>query len=498
MDLMKLKSGSDIRGAALDGVPGRQNELTDETIERITRGFLIWLGKRTNGKSAMKIAAGRDSRLSGERISAAVIRTLVSAGCIVYDCGLCSTPSIFMMTQYPETNCDAGIMITASHHPYYLNGLKFFTKAGGAESGDISEILNGAAAGVEIAALGGKLVQDDYMVLYSGRFLGLVRKATGEQKPLAGLKIAVDAGNGAGGFYADVLSGLGADVSGSQFLEPDGHFPNHVPNPEDAAAMESISRRIKECKADLGIIFDTDVDRAAIVDGNGAEINRNRLIALIAGILLEEQPGATIVTDSVTSDGLHEFILQRGGKHHRFKRGYKNVINEAIRLEQKGISAPLAIETSGHAALKENYFLDDGAYLVTRILIKMCLLNKQGKNLFDIIKTHKTPLEEAEARALLKTAGYKEQGAKIIADVAAIAEKRFRVSPDNYEGIRANVDGSQGFFLLRMSVHDPVMPINIESDTLGGVKEIAAILVEILSAYDFLDISALRALTVDD
>lgn len=104
---------------------------------------------------------------------------------------------------------------------------------------------------------------------------------------------------------------------------------------------------------------------------NGEELNRNRLIALISAILLREHPGTAIVTDSITSTGLAEFIAAHGGVHRRFRRGYRNVINEALRLNAAGQDCQLAIETSGHAALKENYFLDDGAYLVTRFLMEI-------------------------------------------------------------------------------------------------------------------------------
>lgn len=123
-----------------------------------------------------------------------------------------------------------------------------------------------------------------------------------------GWKIVVDAGNGSGGFFADLLEDLGADVSGSQFLEPNGTFPNHVPNPEDPTAMESAARAVRSANADLGIVFDTDVDRSAVVAADGSEVNRNRLIAALSAIVLEEHPGSTIVTDSVTSTGLAKFI----------------------------------------------------------------------------------------------------------------------------------------------------------------------------------------------
>lgn len=142
------------------------------------------------------------------------------------------------------------------------------------------------------------------------------------EHPLKGFHIVVDAGNGAGGFYADkVLAALGADTSGSRYLDPDGMFPNHVPNPEDAAAMASICEAVKKNSADLGVIFDTDVDRGGAVDSKGNEINRNRLVAVAAAIALEGNDGGTVVTDSITSSGLKEFIEKNlGGKHYRYRR----------------------------------------------------------------------------------------------------------------------------------------------------------------------------------
>src|SRR5699024_962662 len=107
---------------------------------------------------------------------------------------------------------------------------------------------------------------------------------------------------------------------------------------------------------------DTDVDRSALVDRNGMTLNRNNLIAVISAILIKENPGTTIVTNSTTTDHLKDFIEKLGGKQDRYLTGYRNVINRALALNEKGIATSLAIETSGHAALKENYFLDDGAY----------------------------------------------------------------------------------------------------------------------------------------
>ena len=305
-------------------------------------------------------------------------------------------------------------------------------------------------------------------------------------------KIVVDAGNGAGGFYASqVLAPLGADVSGSQFLEPDGMFPNHIPNPEDKTAMASITAAVKGANADLGIIFDTDVDRAGAVLSDCSELNRNRIIAMLAAILLREHPGTTIVTDSITSTGLAEFIAEKGGVHHRFKRGYRNVINESIRLNDEGKDSQLAIETSGHGALKENYFLDDGAYLVTKLLIELARGKKEGYTLESLIATLKEPAESVEFRMNILLDDFKTYGQQVIDELTAYAKQKdgWDLVPNNYEGVRVNI--ADGWFLLRLSLHDPLLPLNIESNSVGGAKIIAAELAQFIKNYDKLAADAL-------
>jgi phosphomannomutase len=167
-------------------------------------------------------------------------------------------------------------------------------------------------------------------------------------------------------------------------------FPNHAPNPEEKEAMESATKAVLKAKADLGIVFDTDVDRSAVIDSFGKEINRNKLIAVLSHIALQKEPGSTIVTDSVTSSGLKSFIENLGGKHLRYMRGYKNVINKGMELNKEGINAPLMIETSGHGAMKENYNLDDGAYLAVKIIIEAVKRkNAGGSGIGEILKNLK-------------------------------------------------------------------------------------------------------------
>jgi phosphomannomutase len=325
-----------------------------------------------------------------------------------------------------------------------------------------------------------------------------VRRAAGSERPLAGLRIVLDAGNGVGGFFVEgVLKPLGADTAGSQFLEPDGRFPNHIPNPEEHEAMEAICSAVRGNGAHLGIIFDTDCDRAAVVGGDGREINRNRLVALMSAIVLEQYPGGTIVTDSITSTGLAAFIKGLGGIHRRFKRGYKNVIDEAIRLEKSGVSAPMAIETSGHCALKDNYFLDDGAYLVTRVLIKMAELHREGRMLEGLIDGLAEPAEAVELRFRLTAPDFRALGQAVLDRVekASGSVPGWAKEAEGFEGVRVNSQAGQGWLLLRMSLHDPVMPLNIESDAPGGTLVIARELAPLLRGIEGLDITAIEKFT---
>lgn len=498
----KLQNGSDIRGVALEGVKGEEVNLSPEVVLRLGQAFVHWLKEQPGYNRKLTISIGRDSRLSGPELGQALMEGLTSTGASVLDFGLASTPAMFMSTQLGEQPVDGAIMLTASHLPFNRNGLKFFTAQGGLDKEDISAILE-AAENAEINTQPpGTSSSVDFMAVYARHLVELVRREVNDpvhfDTPLNGLKMVVDAGNGSGGFYATrVLAPLGADVSDSQFLDPDGRFPNHVPNPEDTTAMVSVSARVKEAGADLGVIFDTDVDRAALVDETGRPINRNALIGLSAAMVLQEHPGSTIVTDSITSDGLSLFINDHlGGRHHRFKRGYKNVINEAIRLNNQGTESWLAIETSGHAALKENYFLDDGAYLATKLIITLAKMRRQGKKLTHLIEELPVPVQSSELRIRINSEDFKSVGERVIMELGLHTgnKSHWQLAPDNYEGIRVSCSGphQKGWFLLRLSLHDPVLPLNIESDVEGGVQSIATELYEFFKPYDVLDVSAFK------
>ena len=495
-----LQNGSDIRGVSIEGVSGEEVNLDETRVEILGRSFYLWLSNKY--LRDISVAVGVDSRISGPTLKQSFIKGFSAQGGRVVDCGMASTPAMFMVTRFPEAKVRSGVMLTASHLPYNRNGLKFFTVEGGLNKADISEILE-IAANTTFAdgPIPGAVLTFDLVSRYTAGIVDNIRQKVNHpgnfQKPLEGLRIIVDAGNGAGGFFVDkILVPLGADVSGSQFIEPDGMFPNHMPNPEDEQAMNSICDAVQAHSADLGIIFDTDVDRAAVVDSDGRPVNRNALIALISAIVLEEQPGSTIVTDSITSEGLARFIEEKlGGKHHRFKRGYKNVINESIRLNDSGVDSWIAIETSGHAALKENFFLDDGAYLVAKILIKVAQLAQKQESISDLIQELQHPEESVEYRLKIMDKDFGSYGNDVIGKLTAMSalEAGWEPESNNFEGIRVRCthENERGWFLLRLSLHDPVMPLNIESDSTGGSKIIAERLKTLLSAFDLLDCSSL-------
>ncbi len=486
-----LQNGSDIRGVALEGVENEPVTLTPEIVRTIGYAFAQWLAGRL-GRTGLRVSVGHDSRLSAAFIKRAVFEGLEQAGCIAFDCGLASTPAMFMSTVFENHAYDGSVMLTASHLPFNRNGLKFFTRTGGLEKEDIQAILSLAEEKGDVAA---KPLQQTWpielMADYTAHLVQVIRSGTGVERPLDALRIVVDAGNGVGGFFVQqVLQPLGAETTGSRFLEPDGSFPNHIPNPEDQDAMDAIISAVKESRADFGIIFDTDVDRAGAVDRNGQPINRNRFIALMSMIVLEEHPGTTIVTDSVTSSGLKWWIEEHlGGVHHRFKRGYRNVISEAIRLNVEGTETQLALETSGHGALKENFFLDDGAYQIAKILIKIARLKVAGeRDISQLIAALPEPAEALEMRPQILAEEFAVYAEEILEAFKAFVRQQdgWCLTPNNFEGV--HVTCNQGWILLRRSLHDPQLPINIESDVPGGAEMLKERTFYFLSRFEHLSL----------
>ena len=500
MDLMKLQNGSDIRGVAVEGVEGENVNLTPQIAKQIGCAYVSWLAKKLDvDAEALKLGVGRDSRVSGPALSDALIEGMISAGASVTDCGMATTPAMFMSIIFPETNFNGSAMITASHLPYNRNGIKFFDNDGGLEHEDITEILklsgllNPSFVNFDVQKIDLISIYAEYL---RGKISDSLKGLNKGEKPLSDLHIVVDSGNGASGFFVEqILKPLGADTTGSQFLQPDGMFPNHIPNPESKQAMEAIRNAVLNNKADLGLIFDTDVDRMSAVLSDGSEVNRDSIIAMISAILAPEYPGSTIITDSVTSDRLTYFLQDvLGLKHLCYMRGYKNVINKQKELNASGVVAPLAMETSGHGALKDNFFLDDGAFLAVKLIIALAEAKSNGKKLDSLIEKLPPLVEEGEFRFKINCEDFKDYGKKVLAEFKRRAVEAEYEMPESFEGVRLSFKGEdvQGWMLLRLSLHDPVMPLNIEGARKGDLKKLVEIARTLTDGFDKLDRSCLK------
>eukprot|EP00276_Gloeochaete_wittrockiana_P014911 CAMPEP_0184353046 /NCGR_PEP_ID=MMETSP1089-20130417/73914_1 /TAXON_ID=38269 ORGANISM="Gloeochaete wittrockiana, Strain SAG46.84" /NCGR_SAMPLE_ID=MMETSP1089 /ASSEMBLY_ACC=CAM_ASM_000445 /LENGTH=613 /DNA_ID=CAMNT_0026688113 /DNA_START=11 /DNA_END=1852 /DNA_ORIENTATION=- len=512
--------GTDIRGFAIDKDVTLYGDwskvrLSDSVVNAIISAFAEWLAAKVGKKSTeLRVSVGMDSRLSGPRIKQAVTTSLQNSGVEVFDFGYATTSAMFKSTimsgQYAY---DGSVMVTASHLPFNRNGLKFHTADGGLSSEDIRSILetaediygmhnNGLPAAVGTA----KPVQAvDFMTVYAEQLVDFVRKQvhTGNvEQPLQGVKILVDAGNGVGGFFVDqVLKPLGADTTGSQFLEPNGLFPNRSMDPSDESALQYLRRAVIQNKADLGVVFDADVGRCGCVDSEGRLLNRNRLLALMTAIVLKEHPRTTVVTDSVTSQGYSEFVKSLGGTHYRYKRGYHNVITEAKRLNSEGVETWLAMETSGHGCLRENFFSDDAAFLVAKVIVELVRLKQQGQTITSLISDLKEPREAVEFRVPLYGADFNRYSNKVLSELKAYAQQHEAdgwLLDDSKEGVRVTFPPGKGdgFFLARRSLHESVLVIYVESGVNRGAGKIAGSLIAALDQYsgNRLDLSQLLAI----
>ena len=524
IDFMKLQYGSDICGVALEGVPGEEVVLTEEVAGAIAGSFAYWLGFKV-GKNLydLRICVGQDPRLSGDTLKSGLLKGIAMFGAEGYDAGLSTTPAMFMSTILPQLDFDGAIMITASQQPWNWNGFKFFTKYGDLEKEDIAKILRVAS---KYNFVGEFYEERDSNVLqmYAAYLRQMISMGLKDVPGgLSGMHIVVDAGNGAGGFFAkEVLEPMGADISGSLFLEPDGSFPNHEPDPWDKDAMASICKAVTDNGADLGILFDDDADRVAIIGPDGKSISRNAYIALAASLAADDYPGGTVVTDSITSCELTDFLEKKLGlKHLRYKRGYCDIIRKAKDLnaeieENSPGKAFLAIETSGRAAFADNFYFDDGAFLAVQIIINAAKLKKDGKNINSLIDGLEAPAESCEVRLDLTAGDHEELGTKILED----AEKWVRdaagmtLEVPNFEGVRVNyrvplaaeekaeaeraedqaagkadksagkASEANGWFLLRKSLHGPAMVLNVESDTEGGIDAVLPRIYDFIGKYE--------------
>lgn len=440
------------------------------------------------------IVIGRDPRLHGMRLADAFARGAESNERVrVVYTGLATTPACNAFLRLREVQ--ASVMITASHLPQDRNGFKmFFADTGLMTRTQLEQIAERAQVTANRLYSGGTLPPSsgadavmcsewaNWMPDYAAQLkASIVEQAKAGDRPLEGLKIVLNAGNGAGGFFADVLAELGADVSSSIGIDADGTFPSSVPNPEYKPMIDETIQACRQASADIGIMLDTDADRCGLVVGDGSgdycALNRNRLIALVA-VMFGDQPGAGIVTDSVTSEGLADFITNLGLKHVRFVKGYANVINKAKELTVAGVvDAQVAMETSGHCAMRENDYSDDGTYTAVKVVSLLAKIRKEQPNasLLDMIANLRELDEVSELRLTVKdeSLATMQQTFDFCAlELEQLCSTRsdWELDVENLEGVRVRVGTDGSFFMLRKSLHDPIISLQIESSSKDAAR----------------------------
>lgn len=470
---LKLRSGSDIRS--------REDNLTDDICERIGYAFACMLAERLHTTpDKLAIAVGRDARPSGRRIKSALVRGITAADSDVINSGACATPALFSQVVRPSSEhpVQGAVMVTGGDLPLTQNGFKFLTVNGGLNEADVALMLRMAAASEVPERL---VARADLMEGYRAFLLKEAARLLEDDalRPLLGLYVAIDDASLGGKFFAQLMEDLGADIE-------------RVPD-------EKMGEEVPKYGVDLGISFDEDSVRAWIYDAQGHAVDGSRLIALVAAILLEKQPGLTFVTDSVTSTGLSAFIAEWGGIHYRFKRGYRSVINEAIRLNSEEIDCPLAIETTGHAAFRDNAFLDDGIYLALRIACEALDCKREGKTVFDPLADLSEAVESRTLRLKILDEEDPATSSQELVEIIlshTLDHPEWQMAPDSREGVRItfNLDGgvNNAWFQVRMSVHDPIMALNAESDVPSGVKRVLTALYSLIKDTELLDLSPLK------
>lgn len=491
IDFMKLRHGSDIRGVAAEGIEGEEVTLTEEVAGAIGGSFAYWLGFKV-GKNPydLRICVGHDPRLSADELTSGLLKGITMFGAEASDAGLAATPAMFMSTILPNFDFDGAVMITAGHLPSGRNGFKFFTKEGALEAEDVASILK-TASRYNFVGEYYEERPENVLEMYAAYLRQMISMGLKEVPGgLKDMRIVVDAGNGSGGFFAtEVLEKLGADISGSKYLDADGSFPNRPADPADPEVIASVRKAVRENNADLGIAFGADAGKAVFFGPGGIPLCGNKLAALAAAIAAEDHPGGTVVTDSLTSNELHEFLEEKlGFKHVMYRRGFRNAVSKAKELRAEGEDAFLAAGTSGFAAYSDNCFLDDGIFLAVQLVINAAQLKSQGKNIAALIEGLGSPEEAKTMKYEVESNDLDGLAARIFEDMKVWAAEtaELELSEPSYEGVRVNYDieGNKGWFLLSKALHDPVLALNIESGAAGGTDKALTMIGRFLRNYE--------------
>ena len=436
----------DIRGI----VPSTINEAVAEALGRAFGTQALKEGEKT-------VAVGRDGRLSGPSLAAALMRGLAASGVEVIDVGMVTTPMLYFAA---NTLCSSGIQVTGSHNPKNYNGFKMVLGGRAIYGDDIQALRQLMETETSVtAATPGTIRQANVLADYTARIVGGITLA----RPM---KIVIDSGNGIAGASAPaIFRALGCEVT-ELFSEVDGDFPNHHPDPSKPENLVDLIKALKDGDAELGLAFDGDGDRLGIVTKDGTNIYPDRQMMLFARDVLSRVPGGTILFDVKCSQRLAPEITAAGGVPLMYKTGHS-----LIKAKMKEIDSPLGGEMSGHIFFKERWYgFDDGTYAGARLLEIVSKAPDAGVVLNGLPTSFSTPelnvaCEEGEPHtvvdALVKTACF--------AAPAVIS---------TIDGLR--VDWPDGFGLIRASNTTPVLVLRFEGHTDAALHRIEADMLQLL------------------
>ena len=438
----------DIRGV----VPAT---ITPDVARALGRAF----GSRAMALGSKTVAVGRDGRLSGAELAAALMAGLVEAGVQVIDIGMATTPMLYFAA---HTLCDSGIQVTGSHNPKDHNGFKM--------------VLQGRAIyGDEIQALGQTMETENWQLQDGGsvRQVGVLpayrERIVGDIRLKRPIKIVVDSGNGVAGASAPgIFRALGCDVL-ELHSAVDGNFPNHHPDPSKLENLEDVKRALRETDAELGLAFDGDGDRLGIVTKDGNVIYPDRQMMLFAQDVLTRVPGGHIVFDVKCSQRLAPAITAAGGQPLMYKTGHS-----LVKAKMKEVNSPLGGEMSGHIFFQERWFgFDDGTYA--------------GARLLEILSRHPDPsavlnaLPTSFSTPELNVACAEGEPHRLSSQLQALATQAMQgedVHINTIDGLR--IDWNDGFGLIRASNTTPVLVLRFEGHTPEALERIQSRMVALL------------------
>jgi len=436
----------DIRGI----VPGTLNE---QVAEGLGRAF----GTAAMAEGQSTVAVGRDGRLSGPALSAALIRGLVAAGVRVIDIGTCTTPMLYFAA---STLCASGIQVTGSHNPRDYNGFKMVLGGRAIYGDEIQALRRTIEQETWQLRTGGSVEQADVLADYT-------RRITGDVKLARPMKIVVDSGNGIAGDSAPaIFRALGCEVI-ELFSEVDGNFPNHHPDPSKPENLQDLMRALQDTDAELGLAFDGDGDRLGIVTKDGNNIFPDRQMQLFAQDVLSRVPGGTILFDVKCSQRLAPAIEAAGGQALMYKTGHSLIKAKMKAIEAAGGQAPLGGEMSGHIFFKERWYgFDDGTYAGCRLL-EIVSRQPDANAVLNALPTSFSTPE-------LNVACAEGEPHTVTQALQALAAARFRVPArvSTIDGLR--VDWPDGFGLIRASNTTPVLVLRFEGHTDAALHRIEA------------------------